>query len=115
MQAYLTYLVTDILTTGSKVILSDNIDTNDATYKSWKEEESINVYTYLSYAISKNWIDTSLLKSYVSSNGDYSDSNELYQGIVSFLMDYIDSDSGFDKLVYKYLIKPEPLREGRSV
>lgn len=105
MQAYLTYLVTDILTTGSKVILSDNIDTNDATYKSWKEEESINVYTYLSYAISKNWIDTSLLKSYVSSNGDYSDSNELYQGIVSFLMDYIDSDSGFDKLVYKYLIK----------
>lgn len=105
MQAYLTYLVTDILTTGSKVILSDNIDTNDATYKSWKEEKSINVYTYLSYAISKNWIDTSLLKSYVSSNGDYSDSNELYQGIVSFLMDYIDSDSGFDKLVYKYLIK----------
>lgn len=105
MQAYLTYLVTDVLTTGSKVILSDNIDTNDATYKSWKEEESINVYTYLSYAISKNWIDTSLLKSYVSSDGDYSDSNELYQGIVSFLMDYIDSDSGFDKLVYKYLIK----------
>ena len=105
MQAYLTYLVTDVLTTGNKVILSDNIDTNDATYKSWKEEESINVYTYLSYAISKNWIDTSLLKSYVSSDGDYSDSNELYQGIVSFLMDYIDSDSGFDKLVYKYLIK----------
>lgn len=105
MQAYLTYLVMDVLTTGSKVILSDNIDTNDATYKSWKEEESINVYTYLSYAISKNWIDTSLLKSYVSSDGDYSDSNELYQGIVSFLMDYIDSDSGFDKLVYKYLIK----------
>ena len=105
MQAYLTYLVTDVLTTGSKVILSDNIDTNDATYKSWKEEESINVYTYLSYAISKNWIDTSLLKSYVSSDGDYSDSNELYQGIISFLMDYIDSDSGFDKLVYKYLIK----------
>lgn len=105
MQAYLTYLVTDVLTTGSKVILSDNIDTNDATYKSWKEEESINVYTYLSYAISKNWIDTSLLKSYVSSDGDYSDSNELYQEIVSFLMDYIDSDSGFDKLVYKYLIK----------
>lgn len=105
MQAYLTYLVTDVLTTGSKVILSDNIDANDATYKSWKEEESINVYTYLSYAISKNWIDTSLLKSYVSSDGDYSDSNELYQGIVSFLMDYINSDSGFDKLVYKYLIK----------
>ena len=97
MQAYLTYLVTDVLTTGSKVILSDNIDTNDATYKSWKEEESINVYTYLSYAISKNWIDTSLLKSYVSSDGDYSDSNELYQGIVSFLMDYIDSDSGLDR------------------
>ena len=61
------------------VIMPDAIDTNDATYKAWKDEESINIYTYLNYAISKNWIDTSLLKDYVSSKGKYSDSNELYQ------------------------------------
>ena len=27
-----------------------------------EDDESINVYSYLNYAISKNWIDTSLLK-----------------------------------------------------
>ena len=105
IQAYLTYIVSDVLTDTTGVIMPDAIDTNDATYKAWKDEESINIYTYLNYAISKNWIDTSLLKDYVSSKGKYSDSNELYQGIVSYIMDYIDSDNSFNKLVYRYMIK----------
>ena len=62
VQAYLTYLVSDVLTNGTGVLMSKSIDTKDATYKAWKDEESTNVYTYLNYAISKNWIDTSLLK-----------------------------------------------------
>ena len=104
-QAYLTYIVSDLLTNNTKIIMSDAVDRNDATYKAWRDDESINVYTYLNYAISQNWIDTSLLNSYVSSDGDYSDSSELYQGMIAYIVDHLDSDNSFDKLVYKYMIK----------
>ena len=114
VQAYLTYLVTDVLTNGTGVLMSKAIDTNDDTYKAWKEDESINVYTYLNYAISKNWVDTSLLKNYVNSNEQYSDSSEVYQGIVNYIMDYINTDNSFDKLVYRYMIKSGTIT-GRQV
>ena len=104
-QAYLTYIVSDLLTNNTKIIMSDAVDRNDATYKAWRDDESINVYTYLNYAISQNWIDTSLLNSYVSSDGDYSDSSELYQGMIAYIVDHLNSDNSFDKLVYRYMIK----------
>lgn len=104
MQAYMTYIVSEILTNTTGVIMSDAIDTNDSTYKAWKDDETINVYTYLNYAISKNWVDTSKLKEFVK-DGKYSDAGELYQGMVKYIIDYVESNSGFDKLIYKYMIK----------
>lgn len=104
-QAYLTYIVSDILTTNTGVIMADAVDTNDDTYKAWKKDESINVYTYLNYAISQNWVDTSKLKDFASSQGKYSDSSELYEALVNYLLDYLKSNNGFDKLIYKYMIK----------
>ena len=100
VQAYLTYLVSDILTNGTGVLMSKSIDTKDATYKAWKDEESINVYTYLNYAISKNWIDTTKL-----GENSYSSSEEIYQEILNYLQDYLKNDSSFDKLLYENLIK----------
>lgn len=104
MQAYMTYIVSEILTNTTGVIKSGAIDTNDSTYKAWKDDESINIYTYLNYAISKNWVDTSKLKESVE-DGKYSDAGELYQGMVKYIIDYLGSNSGFDKLIYKYMIK----------
>lgn len=104
MQAYMTYIVSEILTNTTGVIKSGAIDTNDSTYKAWKDDESINIYTYLNYTISKNWVDTSKLKESVE-DGKYSDAGELYQGMVKYIIDYLGSNSGFDKLIYKYMIK----------
>ncbi len=104
-QAYLTYIVTDLLTTNTGILKSDAIDRNDETYKAWKDDESINLYTYLTYAISKNWVDTSLLKEYVSAEGEYSDSGELYQGLTAYIIDYLNTHRSFDKLIYRYMIK----------
>lgn len=59
----------------------------------------------MNYAISKNWIDTSLLKDYIKSNEQYSDSGEVYQGIINYILDYINTDNNFDKLIYRYMIK----------
>ena len=104
MQAYLDYISIDVLLEDTGILISDAIDTQDETYQAWTTAEDINIYQYLNYAISQNWIDTSKLGDYVSKE-KYSDSAEIYQGILKFLQDYLSSDINFDKLLYKYLIK----------
>ncbi|MCI8293254.1 MAG: penicillin-binding protein [Hespellia sp.] len=104
MQAYMNYISSDLLTSSIKILNQDAIDTSDETYQAWTTKESINLYSYLNYAISQNWVDTSKLRDYVS-EGKYSDSNEVYESILAFLEEYLNSDSNFDKLLYKYLIK----------
>lgn len=105
LQAYLDYITSDVLTSATGILVSDAIDMSDSTYQSWSEDESISLYTYLNYAISKNWIDTSKVQNYTTSEGKYSDSNEIYQGLITFLQNYLITDRGFEKLVYEYLIK----------
>ena len=104
-QAYLSYLVNDMLTSNNKVLLSGKIDSSDKTYKAWHDSETINIKKYLNYAISKNWIDTSKLTNYMPKSGKYSDSTELYKALVSYIMDELKSNSSFDKMIYKYMIK----------
>ena len=81
-QAYQSYIVNTVLNQNSGILMSDAIDTGDETYQAWREKETINIYTYLNYAISQNWINTSLLKDYVPSEGEYSSSGEIYQAIL---------------------------------
>ncbi len=104
-QAYQSYIVNTVLNQNSGILMGSAIDTSDETYQAWREDETINIYTFLNYAISKNWIDTSLLKDYVSSEGEYSDSSETYQAIISYVIDAISDDTEFDKLIYQYMIK----------
>ncbi len=103
MQAYMNYIATSLLTNNG-IILKDKIDTSDEIYKAWKGE-TINLYEYLNHAIAMNWIDSSALQNYLETEGEYSDSNELYQGIVNYLKDCLQTDSEFEKLVYRYMIK----------
>ena len=89
-QAYQSYIVNTVLNEATGVLMSGAIDTEDATYQAWRKDETINIYTFLNYAISKNWIDTSLLKDYVASEGDYSDSSETYQALIEFVLELHD-------------------------
>lgn len=104
MKAYMDYISIDLLEDQIGLLLTDEIDTSDATYIAWAKDETISLNQYLNYAISKNWIDTSKLSNYISDER-YSDAAEIYQGILSYLENYLDSDTDFDKLLYKYLIK----------
>ncbi len=105
MQAYVLYIVNDMLTTREGILLAGAIDVSDETYKAWTDDESINVYQYLNYAISKNWIDASSLKEYVAQGEKYSDSSELYNGLAAFAIECLKENNGFDKLLYKYMIR----------
>ncbi len=104
MQAYMYYLTSELLPNTTGILIKDKIDTSDKTYKAWKNEK-INLYEYLNYAISKNWVQTSVIQKYTDSNGKYSDSNEVYQGILKYLEDYLKTDNAFEKLIYRYMIK----------
>ena len=114
MQAYMSFIANDVLLNGTKILVKDKIDTEDKTYKAWKEEDSISLSAYLQYAISKNWVDTSKLSDYISTEGNYSDSNEVYEGLISYLQEYLKSNLAFDKLIYKYMIKDSTIT-GREV
>lgn len=104
-QAYLSHVVNEVLTGENGVIMSDAIDTDDETYQQWRNEETINIYTYLNYAISQNWVDASNLQAYLSSEGNYSDSSEVYSAMISYVTDRLSSSTDFDKLIYQYMIK----------
>ena len=54
------------------------------------------------------------MKDYIKSNEQYSDSSEVYQGIINYILDYVDSDNSFDKLIYRYMIKSGTIT-GRQV
>jgi len=104
MQAYMHYITSELLTSKTNVLLKNKIDVNDDVYQAWLDEE-INLYEYLNHAISQNWIDTSVIQEYVDGEGKYSDSNELYGGILNFIEDYLKTDYSFEKLVYRYMVK----------
>ncbi len=100
MQAYMSYIYRDVLVDQTGIIISDAVDASDETLLAWTQEETISLYTFLNYAISQNWIDTSTL-----GDSTYSSSEEIYQEIVTYLEDYLSNASDFDKLLYEYLIK----------
>ena len=100
MKGYMDYVCDTVLTKNTGILNSDLIDKNDDTYISWAKDEVISLYTYLNYAISKNWIDTTKL-----GENSYSSSEEIYQEILNYLQDYLKNDSSFDKLLYENLIK----------
>lgn len=100
VQEYLTYICDTVLRDTLGVISKDAVDTSDPTYLAWAEEESISLREYLNYAAGRNWIDISV----ISPKGEYLDSAEIYQAMTSYIVDYLKTDLGFSKLLYKYLL-----------
>ena len=100
VQEYLSYICDTILRDTLGVISKDSVDTSDPTYLAWTEDESISLREYLNYAASQNWLDISA----ISPEGEYLDSAEIYQALTAYVVDYLKTDTGFSKLLYKYLL-----------
>lgn len=105
IQEYLTYICDDLLTNTLNVLKSDSIDTSDETYKAWKNDQSISLKDYLNYAASQNWIDISQ----ISTSGEYLDSTEIYQALTDYVISYLKTDTGFSKLLYKYMLQEDTI------
>ena len=99
-QEYLSYICNDLLRDTLGIISRDAVDTSDATYKAWTTDESISLKDYLTYATSQGWINISSF----SPEGEYLDSDEIYQALTAYIIDYLSTDTGFSKLLYKYML-----------
>ena len=105
IREYLSYICNDMLRDTLKIISKDAIDTSNPTYKAWVTDESISLKTYLTYATSQNWIDISRF----SPDGEYLDSEEIYQALTDYITDYLETDLGFSKLLYKYMLQEDTI------
>ena len=57
MQAYMSYIANDVLTKNTGILVKDKIDTEDKTYKAWKEEDAISLREYYNMLSRKTgWI-----------------------------------------------------------
>ncbi len=97
---YESYIVNNMLMSDTKILDSTKIDKTDATYLAWTRDETISLKEYLTYAVSKNWIDISAIASDVT----YLDSGETYSLLSDFIEQYLQNDIRFSKTLYKYLI-----------
>ena len=96
-KAYESYIINNLLPENN--ILS-GVDKTDQTYIDWTTNETISIREYLEYAISKNWIDVTQLPL----DGKYSDSSEVYQQLVSYILEELDSQTFLKRLI-PYMIE----------
>ena len=104
MQVYQSYIVKTMLTeTG--ILNSDAIDETDLTWQKWSEEETISLQEFLTYAISKNWIDING----ITEDSAYLDANEVYTVLADYIAEYLSKDTNFCKRVFRYMLKEKSL------
>lgn len=107
LKDYMNYIVTMLV--ENNILLSDEIDRTDTVYLAWRARE-ISLQEYLRHAIEKNWIDITQFEL----NEKYSDSSEIYDNLVAYIIDTLDHDRAFAKKVYKYVINQDMIG-GRSL
>ncbi len=100
MQAYMTYIVNNMLISGTAVLNEDAIDKTDKTYLAWEQDQSISLQEFLTYAIAQNWIDISK----ISVDLEYLDSQETYNALADYITEYLSNDLDFCKTVYRYML-----------
>lgn len=102
-KVYMSYIVNDMLMNDTGILNEDAIDKTDPVYIAWTEEESISLQEYLTYAISKNWIDITKL----GLDLEYMDTAEMYTALADYIAEYLYEDDDFCKRVYRYMLEED--------
>lgn len=100
-KTYLTYIY-DKLSKTEQIIDTSSINKDDEIYKKWSKE-SVSLREFLLYAISQNWINSSVL--YKDTNQKYSSTDEIYAALVAHICNNLQDDTDFSKEIYYYLVK----------
>lgn len=105
---YQSYIVS--MLTEKEVLVSSAINREDPTYIAWTTDEVISLNEYLTYAISQNWIDITKL----SVKSQYSDSTEVLNSVIQYIIDNLRDNTRFSKKIYKYMISNQTIT-GRQI
>ncbi len=105
VQEYCSYICDTLLQDTLGIISRDAVDSSDEVYISYYKDGSISLKDYLTYAASQNWIDISN----ISPEGEYLDSEEVYTSLTNYIIDYLKTDTGFSKLLYKYMLQEDTI------
>ncbi len=104
MKVYENFIEDTLKTKG--ILVSSLIDVKDPMYISWYTDETISLYDYINYAISKSWIDIDSLELETA----YSESSEIFDAIVSIVLSELSEDFNFEKKIYKYIVKGDLIK-----
>ena len=80
---------------------NDHVDKSDSVYIDWRVNETINIKDFLLYSISMNWIDVTKLES----NSQYLNKEEIYEKLVSNILESLTEDSSFSNKILENMIK----------
>lgn len=101
MQEYETHIVSMLQDDNIRVFDTSLISEGDEDQLKWQNGE-ISLSAYLRSAIAKGYI---AVNSIASDNEEYSDTQEVYDDLVDFIMDELARDNEFSKDLYKYLVR----------
>ena len=96
-QEYMSYIYNMLKT--NNILKTADVDTNNSTYKSWKNEE-ISLGEFLDYAIKQNWISTSKFEI----SDDYYDTDEVFKALVEYIETELKDDDEFTKIILENII-----------
>lgn len=97
-EAYMEYIYSMLV--NNDIYDTKIIESTDETYKQYIAND-ISLGTYLQYAINQGAIDISTFEL----SNDYYDSEAVYQALIVYIQNELSTDSEFDKLIMKYMIK----------
>lgn len=109
-QVYESFIISMLSSDNYGILDMDLVDPTDETYLQWKVQESIGIRDFLSYAIAMQWIDITKL----NLENQYSDSDEIYQALVSYIIEHLENNQDFSKKLYKYMLLNDEIT-GREI
>ena len=105
MQVYQSYIVNNLLI-NQGILNQEAIDESDLTWIAWSKDESISLQEFLTYAISKSWIDVNG----IVEDSSYLDSREIYTALSGYIQESLIDDTDFCKRVYRYMLREGSLK-----
>ncbi len=97
-QDYMEYIC--VLLGENDIYFSSLIPKEDEPFIKYTSNET-SLYEYLKYAISIEAIDISV----IDADNEYYDTDEIYELVCDFVINYLKTDTNFDKLIVKDMIK----------
>ena len=94
------YIYNSLASDEKAIIYKDAIDTKAKEYLAWKDD-TISLRAYLKYLSANNQIDSSKL----NVDTKYLSADDIYNSLNTYIITMLENDKGFEKLLYKYLVK----------